>query len=93
MNTGNDICKSVFGMSSGALEVIKCLFFHGPTWDGDIPSKQGRRELIGLGYAEHEFGHAWLTGSGMKFAITSLEMDKAKENWRNNKRRIGYAQE
>jgi hypothetical protein len=82
-----DIRDKIFGMTSAAREVMRCLFFHGPTWDGDIPSKSGRSELCKLGYAHHEFGFAWLTRDGMKFAIESLTLDREKEKWQREKRR------
>jgi hypothetical protein len=82
-----DIRDKIFGMTSAAREVMRCLFFHGPTWDGDIPSKSGRGELCKLGYARHEFGFAWLTRDGMKFAIESLTLDREKEKWQREKRR------
>ena len=72
----------IFGMSGWAREVLRQLFFNGPTEDGDISSKAGRGELYKLGYAHHEFGHAWLTREGVEFAIKSMEMDRAKERWR-----------
>jgi hypothetical protein len=73
------VIDKVFGMSSAAREVMRCLFLYGPTWDGDVPSKMGRGELVKKGFAEHEFGFAWLTRAGMEFAIQSMEMDRAKE--------------
>lgn len=68
-------------LRSNELEVVKCLFFHGPTWDGNIPSKQGRNDLCGMGLAHHEFGFAWLTREGVEYAVKTLQMDRAKEKW------------
>ena len=39
-------------LSGGALDTLWCLFLNGPTWDGNIPSKAGRSELLQHGYAE-----------------------------------------
>lgn len=33
-------------LSGAARETLHCLFKHGPTWDGDVPSKCGRDELL-----------------------------------------------
>lgn len=82
-----NIRDKIFGMSGGAREVLRCLFLQGPTWDGDIPSKAGRGDLVRLGYAQHAFGFAWLTRSGVEFAINSMEMDREKERWQNQRRR------
>lgn len=34
------------GLSGAARETLICLCKHGPTWDGDVPSKSGRDELL-----------------------------------------------
>lgn len=80
-----NIRDKIFGMSSAAREVMRCLFLHGPTDDGDIPSKGGRDELCDLDYAHHEFGFAWLTRGGVEFAIKSMEMDREKERWQRQR--------
>lgn len=33
-------------LSGAAKDTLVCLCRHGPTWDGDVPSKAGRDELI-----------------------------------------------
>ena len=33
-------------LGSGAKDTLICLCKHGPTWDGDVPSKSGRDELL-----------------------------------------------
>lgn len=75
----------IFGMSSAAREVLRCLFLHGPTWDGDVPSKSGRGELVDLGYAERWNGWQWLTRKGVEFAVSSMEMDREKERWQRRR--------
>lgn len=57
------------GLSQGPLETLHCLFFHGPTFDGDLPSKQGRDALVELGYATGADGFNWLTDAGVEAAI------------------------
>ena len=33
-------------LSSAARDTLKCLVYKGPCWDGDVPSKSGRDELL-----------------------------------------------
>jgi hypothetical protein len=80
-----DIQSKILGMSGAAREVLRCLFFHGPTWDGDIPSKVGRRELVDLGLAHHEFGWAWLTRDGVDFSLTVMLLGEEKEKWQRQR--------
>lgn len=81
------IRDQIFGMSGAAREVMRCLFLHGPTWDGNIPSKVGRGELVKLGYARHAHGFAWLTDAGIEFAIKSMSMDEEKDRWERQRQR------
>ena len=81
-----DSRDTIFGMGSAAREVMRCLFLQGPTWDGDIPSKAGRGELIANGYAKHGYGYAWLTDIGVEFAITSMLLGEEKDRWNNRRR-------
>ena len=71
-------------LSGGARETLRCLFFHGPTWDGDIPSKVGRSQLVDAGYADHRDGFAYLTGAGIQAAL-GLDLDRAKEKWQRDR--------
>ena len=65
-----DIKDVTINTSSGAIrDVLKCLFFHGPTWDGNIASKNGRGELCRAGLAWHEHGYASLTPEGVRTAV------------------------
>lgn len=66
-----------YAFTSAERDTLRCLFLKGPTWDGNIPSKTGRGELVRRGYAEHEFGYAWLTKTGVEFAIKVLALDKS----------------
>jgi hypothetical protein len=77
---------STEGLSGAELEVIKCLFFHGPTWDGNVPSKSGRDRLCKRGLVWHEFGFAWLTREGVQVAVQELGMDRLKERWERSRR-------
>lgn len=38
-------------LNSGQREVLKQLLFQGPVWDGNVPSKAARDDLIGYGLA------------------------------------------
>lgn len=71
----------VIETSSGAVrDVMRCLFFHGPAWDGNIPSKQARDGLCRMGLAQHRFGYAWLTDAGVEVAINA-GLDREKAAW------------
>lgn len=80
-----DIQSKIMGMSSAAREVLRCLFFHGPTWDGDIPSKSGRGELYDLKLCDRLEGWTWLTREGVDFAITVMLLGDEKEKWMRNR--------
>lgn len=82
-----DIRDKIFGLSGSARETMRCLFFHGPTWDGDLPSKSGRSELIERGFAERGHGFNWLNAKGVEFGIKSLMLDQQKDKWRRERRR------
>lgn len=75
----------IMGMSAMARDVMRCLFFHGPTWDGDVPSKSGRSELVELGYAERWNGWQWLTRQGIEYAVSVMLIDRAKEKWQRER--------
>lgn len=72
-------------MPPEARETIRCLFFHGPTRDGDLPSKSGRDVLCHLGLAERMDGWQWLTRSGVDTAITVLLLDEEKDKWQRRR--------
>lgn len=42
---------------------------NGPTWDGNVCSKQGRADLCRAGLAWHEHGYASLTPEGVRTAV------------------------
>jgi hypothetical protein len=75
------IQDQVFGMSSGAREVLEKLFLFGPRLDGDIPSKAGRSDLVELGYCNRWEGWNWLSEAGVKFAVEVMLMEGKKERW------------
>lgn len=72
-------------LSGAALDVMWCLFAHGPTWDGDVPSKSGRTELVELGLAERHEGWQWLTWNGHVAAIDAGYGER-KEKWQRERR-------
>jgi len=57
------------GLSGAEQETLWCLFFHGPVWDGNLPSKQGRSDLVERGLADRHDGWNWLTSDGAILAI------------------------
>lgn len=56
------------GLSSAAIECLGQLFVKGPTWDGNVCSKQGRSDLVRAGLALHQYGWAFLTPAGVRTA-------------------------
>jgi hypothetical protein len=80
-----DIQSQIMGMSSWAQESLRCMFFHGPTLDGDIPSKEGRSELVRLGLAQRFEGYNWLNREGVDFAITVMLLGPEKEKWQRSR--------
>lgn len=74
------------GLSSAERDVMKCLFFHGPTWDGNVPSKSGRDQLCKRGLVHHEFAFAFLTREGVQVAVQEMRLDREKERWERAKR-------
>jgi hypothetical protein len=80
-----DIQSKILGMSSAARDTARCLFFHGPTRDGNVPSKSGRDELVRLGLAERWEGWQWLTRQGVDFSITVLLLDGEKDKWQRSR--------
>lgn len=73
--------------SSGAVrDTLRCLFFHGPTWDGNLPSKSARDALCRLGLAHHEFGYTFLTRDGVEVCVNA-GLDREKDSWERAGRR------
>lgn len=68
-------------LSGAEREVLRCLFFHGPREDGDIPSKVGRGDLYHRAFVGRGHGWNWLTSAGTDYAIATLGMDREKERW------------
>lgn len=80
-----DIQSRIMGMPNTAQEVMRCLFFHGPTRDGDLPCKSGRDVLCHLGLVERMDGWQWLTRSGVDTAITVMLLDGEKDKWQRQR--------
>ncbi len=56
-------------LSGNAIEMLGQLYVNGPTWDGNVCSKNGRGELCRIDLAWHEHGYASLTPEGVRTAI------------------------
>lgn len=72
--------EKVEGLSSAAIETIGQLYVNGPTWDGNVASKQGRSELIRAGLAWHAHGYASLNSEGVRVAVEWDIRDLQKRN-------------
>lgn len=67
-------------------ECFQQLFFHGPTWDGDIVSKAGRAGLDRRGYIERRNGWTQLSSAGFALAVDA-KLGDDKESRDNKLRR------
>lgn len=67
-------------LSSAAIEVLGQLYTNGPTWDGNVSSKNGRGELCQAGLAWHEHGYASLTPEGLRIAIEWSRADLVRRS-------------
>lgn len=65
-------------LNDRAGDVLRQLFFRGPTWDGDVSSKSGRDDLIRYGLATAHEGYQQLTAAGLKVALAN-GLGRAKE--------------
>lgn len=60
------------GLSPAARDTLRCLCERGPTWDGDLPSKRGRDELLSknlaakIVLAKSEYGYQAATYLGAR---------------------------
>jgi hypothetical protein len=89
MNLSNDYdnsgqCESVASFTVNVtltpveIEVLEQLFYHGPTWDGNIVSKSSRDQLFDLKLATRVEGWSFLTAAGMRLALQN-RLDRKKE--------------
>lgn len=65
---------------AGEREVLRQLFYKGPTWDGDLVSKIGRDGLVTEGFAVRMDGWQTLTNDGFRYALF-LGLGEEKEAW------------
>lgn len=65
-------------MPTGVHETLWQLFRNGPTWDGDLVSKEARTWMVSADLAGRAAGFNFLTAQGVEMAV-SLEMDRRKE--------------
>lgn len=75
-------------LPANAADDLRCLFFHGPTWDGNVPSKAGRDELVRMGLAARGNGWQWLTAAGVQACFDNgIHLEKEAREARERKRR------
>jgi len=93
---GQDQCSEVASgpapirvqLTAAAADVLRCLFFHGPTWDGNVPSKTGRDELVDMKLAQRGQGWQWLTRAGMDICFANgIHHEKERRESREHGRR------
>src|SRR5262245_52936016 len=63
-------------LTSAEIEVIRCLFFRGLTWDGYLPTRDCCTSLRDRGLAQYQFGFAWLTPDGVQIAVHELGLSR-----------------
>ena len=73
-------------LSGAAIEVLHGLFFEGPMYDGDVPSKSGRDELVTFGLALRCNGWQQLTKKGLEMALIA-NLDRQKEKLYRQRRK------
>jgi len=64
-----DLPSTLAPFSGAVTEVMRALWMSGPVWDGNLPSKAGRDDLVRLGYAARTGGFNFLTTAGVDMAI------------------------
>lgn len=65
-------------LSPTAIEVLYQLFLHGPTYDGNVISKQARDELFDLKLIGRHNGYQFLLVAGVRLVLQN-GMDRKKE--------------
>lgn len=65
----NNVIATPKALTGAEWEVMWCLFKHGPTWDGEVPSKAGRSDLFDRGLVQRADGWNWLTDDGVKIDV------------------------
>jgi hypothetical protein len=65
-------------LTGAEMDTLWCLFWNGPTEDGNLPSKSGRDSLVENGWVFRLDGWQSLTEKGLAGAIR-LGMDRKKE--------------
>jgi hypothetical protein len=75
-------------LSSSAKDVMMQLFVVGPTWDGNLISKQGRTELVDKGLVFRTEGWQSLTEAGLTIAINADVSDWHDQRWYRKQRQL-----
>lgn len=73
-------------LTSAEREQAFALFFHGPTWDGDLVSKTARDSLDARGWLHRHDGWQTLSKAGLLGCLSS-GMDDEKDRRRRDARR------
>lgn len=69
-----------------ALDTLLCLWLHGSTWDGNVPSKAGRDWLVSQKLAARGDGWQWLTEDGGRLCV-EFAWGRDKEIWESKRRK------
>jgi hypothetical protein len=80
--------KVMVALTPQAADTLRCLFFHGPTWDGNVPSKTGRDELVNMNMVQRGKGWQWFTRAGIDACFANgIHDEKERRESRERGRR------
>lgn len=63
-------------------EVMAQLFLNGPTWDGNLISKDERDNLVDAGFVDRDNGWNFLTVKGVREAV---RLSRHTKDWHDNR--------
>jgi len=72
-----------YAFNGGEIDTLLCLFVHGPTWDGNVPSKQSRDDLVQMGLVFRREGFASLTELGLEVCVKADVKHFRDRRWYN----------
>jgi hypothetical protein len=83
------IAHVMTSLDAAERDVLKCLFIHGPTHDGYVPSKAARDTLFDKRLLTRGAGYNWLTDNGVRQCL-DLKFDEAKRLHREAAKFVRY---
>ncbi len=68
-------------LTSAQQEMLGMFFTMGPVWDGYLPSKMARDDLVDLGLAFRHEGFQALTRAGLAMAVAAPVSHRRDQRW------------